>query len=109
MMLTDVLLDNIVSCPPYRADLPGSVLQEHLNGSLGLTSFVRFPDHGFMKHLFIFMQFLCLNRVTCLACLYCSPQRVKGMDLIIEMKDNPGLQFYLPLKRTWFGDFLKLN
>lgn len=66
----------------------------------GSLSFVRFPDHGFMKHLFIFMQLLCLNHVTLLACLYCSPQHVKGVDLITEMKNYPDLQFYLALKIT---------
>lgn len=76
----------------------------------GSLPFIRFPDHGFMKHLFIFMQLLCLNHVTRLACLYCSPQHVKGVNLITEMKNYPGLQFYLALKRTvlvW--GFLKFN
>lgn len=66
----------------------------------GSLPFVRFPDHGFMKHLFIFMQLLCLNHVTRLACLYCSPQHVKGVDLITAMKNYPGLQFYLTLKKN---------
>lgn len=76
----------------------------------GSLPFIRFPDHGFMKHLFIFMQLLCLNHVTRLACLYCSPQHVKGVNLITEMKNYPGLQFYLALKRTvlvW--GFFKFN
>lgn len=71
----------------------------------GSLPFVRFPDHGFSE-AFIFMQLLCLNHVTRLACLYCSPQHVKGVDLITEMKNYPGFQFYLALKRTvCFGVF----
>lgn len=76
----------------------------------GSLAFVRFPDHGFTKHLFIFMQLLCLNHITHLAYLYCSSQHVKGMDLITELKNYSGLQFLSSFKKNCFGlVFLMLN
>lgn len=64
----------------------------------GSLLFVRLPDHAFSE-AFIFMQLLCLNHVTRLACLYFSLQHVKGVDLITEMKNDTGLQSHLSSKR----------